>query len=133
MKNHKMDDYARVMTYTPNFDNGTLSFIIDNKEFNPFLDLIRYFKLENELVSKNYDYTLFLPLDVSEFKKLVKQRIFSPEDLLKYHIVDYPILPVQIIDRKNRINTRLKNHFIFTNLYRIIGKIFQRINHILIS
>ena len=124
-KSQEMDDYTQVKVYTPNFENGTLSFIINNIEFKPFLDLIRYFRLENELISKNYDYTLFLPLDISDFKKLVKQRLFSPEDLMKYHIVDYPILPFQIIDRKNRIDTRLKNHFIFTDSYSIIGEDFS--------
>jgi hypothetical protein len=68
-----------------------------------------------------YDYTLFLPLDCSIFKKIIREQYFSPTDLLKYHMVNFPITPIEIMNRIVRVDTELKNHFVLLNSFSVLG------------
>ena len=61
--------------------------------------------------SLNDQITVFVPINNVDriYPDKLGQRV---ENVLKYHIVDYPILPVQLFNSINRIDTFLKPQFI---------------------
>jgi len=99
--------------------NSTMSHMYKNKY--ELLKLISYFKLEN-LFPIYGDYTVFLPLDLTNMKLEIKRAFFSPKEVLKYHILPFVILPEQLKHKKLKLRTSLEGHFIFTDNFSIIGQ-----------
>lgn len=100
--------------FVPSQKNDNISIMEKNSECHPFLNFIIKNKLLKNL-SVQSEYTLFIPIDeVEVLDKIVKNygEIVIPENLLKYHIVNYTILPIQLLDQILRIETKLKNQYI---------------------
>jgi uncharacterized surface protein with fasciclin (FAS1) repeats len=87
-----------------------LDIIKTNPDAVPFAQLIEGYRLQ-KLVDTPLDnqITIFVPVnDINSISyNLQAYPDFSMEDILKYHIIDYPILPVQLFGQINRIFTRL--------------------------
>jgi hypothetical protein len=118
-------DFNNVKDFKPDLYKSNIEYIVETK--NEFADILRWFHLGEMLVS-DFEYTLFLPLDISDFKKMIINGTFTAKDILKAHLVNYPIIPYQLIDRKNRIDTKLEGHFIFTNSFSIMNSDFSSVN-----
>jgi uncharacterized surface protein with fasciclin (FAS1) repeats len=82
-------------------------------KFAGFLSFIRFNRLQNYLNSMdqsgNNDYTLFAPVDVSKLWTLAQRGDVSPESLLRYHMLRFPLLPIQVFDRVLRIPTMMSD------------------------
>lgn len=114
-----------------------------------YSDLVRYEKINNKLIKENNDtykylsrgnydflkfidkynlveymngdYTLFIPLDgVDKLFDLVENEGVSPIDIFNYHKLNYVLLPIQIIDKTLRLQTKLKGQYITCNNLNIV-------------
>ena len=97
--------------FLPRDKNDNISFMQKIPECSKFLRfLIKYNLLDILLIQP--EYTLFVPVNGVEILDDIVQKygeIVIPQDLLKYHMVNYTILPIQIIDQILRLETGLRN------------------------
>ena len=103
--------YDTVKGFEPTEKNDNISVIQSMPECRPFLNFISKYKLLDTLMIQP-DYTLFVPIDqVDVLDKIVQKygEIVIPQDLLKYHMVNYTILPIQLLDQIVRLETGLRN------------------------
>jgi|694.fasta_scaffold110430_3 uncharacterized surface protein with fasciclin (FAS1) repeats len=56
--------------------------------------------------------TAFIPLNINNLQNTFKNGNYRIENILKYHLVDYPILPVQLFNSINKIYTKYDNQYI---------------------
>ena len=106
--------YGFVNGFKPNIKNDNISIMENTPECKPFLDFIKKYNLV-EMLRIQPDYTLFVPIEnVDILDEIVKKygEIAIPQNLLKYHMIDRTILPIQIIDQIFRIKTLLSNQYI---------------------
>jgi hypothetical protein len=85
-------------------------------KFAPLLSFIRYFKLEPYLDATDQSgknmYTLLAPVDCSKLWTEVRRGSRSPEELLRYLMLGYPLLPVQLMNHRLRVQTTLDQEFV---------------------
>jgi len=106
--------YGFVNGFKPNMKNDNISIMENTPECKPFLDFIKKYNLV-EMLRIQPEYTLFVPIEnVDILDEIVKKygEISIPQNLLKYHMIDRTILPIQIIDQIFRIKTLLSNQYI---------------------
>jgi hypothetical protein len=103
--------YDSVSGFNPTEKNDNITVMQSIPECRPFLNFISKHKLLDNLMVQP-DYTLFVPVNQVEFlDKIVENygEIVIPQSLLKYHMVDYTILPIQLLDQIVRLETSLRN------------------------
>ena len=117
---------SETMSYQPNFQDYSVignfnnppqkiwDVINNNKDTKKFADIIRGYRLEKLLNGElSNQITAFIPVsDANDILYNLQTTVSSMEDILKYHIVDYPILPVQLFNTINRIETKFKPHYL---------------------
>lgn len=103
--------YDSVNGFKPTEKNDNISVMQSIPECRPFLNFISKYNLLDTLMIQP-DYTLFVPIDqVDVLDKVVENygEIVIPQSLLKYHMVNYTILPIQLLDQIVRLETSLRN------------------------
>lgn len=97
--------------FKPRESMDNISFMQKLPECDSFLRFVNKYKLQDVLMQQP-DYTLFVPItEVDVLDKIVQKygEIVIPQDLLKYHMINYTIVPIQLLDQITRIETKLKN------------------------
>ena len=100
--------------FLPRNKNDNLTYMQKIPECNNFLKFIIKNNLQDILMIQP-EYTLFVPTNQVDILEDIVQKygeIVIPQDLLKYHMVNYTILPVQIIDQILKLETALRNQTI---------------------
>lgn len=100
--------------FIPRENNDNISYMQKLPECNNFLTFILKNNLQDMLMIQP-DYTLFVPINGIEILDDIVQKygeIVIPQNLLKYHMINYTILPIQIIDQILRLETSLRNQTI---------------------
>ena len=103
--------YDSVNGFNPTEKNDNITVMQSIPECSSFLNFISKHKLLDTLMIQP-DYTLFVPINqVEVLDKIVEKygEIVIPQNLLKYHMVDYTILPIQLLDQIVRLETSLRN------------------------
>jgi uncharacterized surface protein with fasciclin (FAS1) repeats len=106
--------YARSHDFIPTSQNDNIANLLKRPKCKAFLNFIQKYKLQ-DVLQQQQGYTLFVPLNNVEILETTVQKygdILSPEDLLRYHLVDYIILPIQVWNQIQRLKTRLENQTI---------------------
>lgn len=106
--------YARSHDFIPTPQNDNIGNLSKLSQCKPFLNFIFKYNLQ-DLLSQQQGYTLFVPVNNVEILENVVQRygdILTPENVLKYHLIDYTILPIQLWNQIYRLKTRLGNQTI---------------------
>lgn len=101
--------YARSHDFTPSSRNDNIANMHQRPNCQMFLNFIQKYKLHH-LLNQQQGYTLFVPINFVEILEEIVQKygeIMIPENLLKYHIIDYIIAPVQILNQTYRLRTKL--------------------------
>lgn len=85
-------------------------------KFAPLLSFIRFYRLHayldaTEQTGSN-DYTLLAPVDCSKLWAEARRGDRSPVELLRFMMLWHPLLPIQLMERKLRIQTMLDNEFV---------------------
>jgi|688.fasta_scaffold200986_3 uncharacterized surface protein with fasciclin (FAS1) repeats len=109
--NEKKPLYDSVKGFLPNENNDNINFMKKIPDCNSFLNFLVKYDLFDELMIQQ-EYTLFVPVnDVFVLDEIVKKygEITNPKDLLKYHMINNAILPIQLLDQIIRYETRLRN------------------------
>jgi uncharacterized surface protein with fasciclin (FAS1) repeats len=60
----------------------------------------------------NNQITAFIPVNINNLTEVFKTGNYRIENILKYHLVDYYILPVQLFNKINKIYTKYDNQYI---------------------
>ena len=97
--------------FTPKESNDNIAYLQKLPQCSNFLRFILKYNLQDMLMIQP-EYTLFVPVNGVEVLDDIVQKygeIVIPQDLLKYHMVNYTILPIQIIDQILRLETGLRN------------------------
>lgn len=97
--------------FTPKENNDNISYMQKIPECSNFLRFILKYNLQDMLTIQP-EYTLFIPTNGVEILDDIVQKygeIVTPQNLLKYHIINYTILPIQILDQIMRLETSLIN------------------------
>jgi hypothetical protein len=85
-------------------------------KFAGFLRWIRHSHLENYLNAQDQSgqnmFTLFAPLDTTELWKATNRAKRPPEDLLRYHLLRQPMLPIEMMRRMLRYPTMMADEVI---------------------
>jgi hypothetical protein len=55
-------------------------------------------------------------------KNALKNTVLEPSDILKYHSLDYILTPVELLDRKLRLQTKLRQQYFITDGPNIIDE-----------
>jgi uncharacterized surface protein with fasciclin (FAS1) repeats len=103
--------YDTTKGFLPTEKNDNISVMEKIPECAPFLKFLSKYKLLDILMIQP-DYTLFVPTKNVEVLDQIVQKygeIVIPQDLLKYHMVNYTILPIQLLDQILRLETGLRN------------------------
>lgn len=101
--------YARSHDFIPTPQNDNIGNMSKIPNCKPFLNFIQKYKLQ-DLLGQQQGYTLFVPITNVEVLDSAVDRygdILNPENLLKFHMIDYTILPVQLWNQIQRVKTRL--------------------------
>ena len=100
--------------FSPSEKNDNISFMQSIPECSNFLKFItKYNLIENLMIQP--DYTLFVPINNVEILDNIVQKygeIVIPQNLLKFHMINYTILPIQLLDQILRVQTSLRNQTI---------------------
>jgi uncharacterized surface protein with fasciclin (FAS1) repeats len=103
--------YNLVNGFQPKIKNDNITIMENTPECKPFLNFIKKHNL-TDMLRIQPDYTLFIPIgEVDILNEVVENygEIAIPQNLLRYHMIDRTILPIQIIDQIFRIKTMLRN------------------------
>ena len=106
--------YNLVNGFQPKIKNDNITIIENIPECKPFLEFVKKYNLV-DMLRIQPDYTLFVPIgSVNVLEEVVERygEIAIPENLLRYHMIDRTILPIQIIDQIFRIKTLLRNQYV---------------------
>jgi len=100
--------------FSPNEKNDNISIMQSIPECSNFLKFITKYNLIDNLMIQP-DYTLFVPINNIEILDNIVQKygeIIIPQNLLKFHMLNYTILPIQLLDQILRVQTSLRNQTI---------------------
>jgi uncharacterized surface protein with fasciclin (FAS1) repeats len=106
--------YNLVNGFQPKIKNDNITIMENLPECKSFLDFIKKYNLV-DMIRIQPDYTLFIPIDNVDVLNDVVERygeIAIPQNLLRYHMIDRTILPIQIINQIFRIKTLLRNQYV---------------------
>jgi len=106
--------YNLVNGFQPKIKNDNITIMENTPECKPFLNFVKKYNLV-DMLRVQPEYTLFIPInDVNILDEVVEKygEIAIPQNLLRYHIIDRTILPIQIIDQIFRIKTLLRNQYV---------------------
>jgi hypothetical protein len=111
---NKQPIYDVTKGFKPSEKNDNIALMEKLPECSNFLRfLIKYNLLDMLMIQP--EYTLFVPINKVDVLENIVQNygeIVIPQDLLRYHMVNYTILPIQIIDQILRLETSLRNQTI---------------------
>jgi uncharacterized surface protein with fasciclin (FAS1) repeats len=70
------------------------------------------------------DITLFVPSNnsIQLLKNIIEYTVADPADILRYHILSYILTPVELFERKLRLQTKLRNQYFITDGPNIINE-----------
>ena len=97
--------------FKPSSKNDNIFWMQKIPECNNFLKFIIKYNLL-DMLTVQPEYTLFVPINNIEILDNIVQKysdIVSPENILKYHIVNNTLLPIQLLNQIIRLETSLKN------------------------
>ena len=100
--------------FSPSEKNDNISIMQSIPECSNFLKFIAKYNLIDVLTIQP-DYTLFVPINNVEILDNIVQKygeIVIPQNLLKFHMLNYTILPIQLLDQILRVQTSLRNQTI---------------------
>lgn len=106
--------YNLVNGFQPKIKNDNVTIMENIPECKSFLNFIKKHNLV-DMLRMQPEYTLFVPIENVNILDDVVERygeIAIPQNLLRYHILDRTILPIQIIDQIFRIKTLLRNQYV---------------------
>lgn len=88
--------------------------ISTNDKTKKFSDILKGYRVEHLLNGSVDDQiTLFVPVeDIDSILYNMQKFPYTMENILKAHMVNYPILPVQLFGQINRIESKLKTSYI---------------------
>ncbi len=105
--------YGNVSDYIPK--KTMYEYIQENTNLKPFLKFIDYYGLGKHLQTHD-QFTFFVPVKgLEEVINSISMNFLSAKDIVQYHSIKYPILPVQLIKRKYRIETEFGGQYININ------------------
>ena len=98
-----------------------LDILHTDKRMTQFKMFIETYRLQHHLKG---NITLFVPIDdnIQILKNTLEYTVLDPQDMLDYHILDYILTPVEILDRKLRLQTKLRNQYFLTDGPSIINE-----------
>lgn len=93
---------------------ATHDILTARKDVSNFNNFIKRFKLEKLL---HHEFTIFIPINksIQNLVDFVNSTVAEPSDILKYHMLDYVLIPVQLFNRKLKLETKLKGQYIVTD------------------
>lgn len=100
--------------FSPSEKNDNISIMQSIPECSNFLKFIAKYNLI-DILTIQPDYTLFVPINNVEILDNIVQKygeIVIPQNLLKFHMLNYTILPIQLLDQILRVQTSLRNQTI---------------------
>lgn len=100
--------------FKPTDKNDNITYMQQIPECHNFLRFLLKYNLL-DILQVQPDYTLFVPINNVDVLENIVQKygeIVITQDLLKYHMINYTILPVQILDQTLRLETALRNQTI---------------------
>ena len=103
--------YDTVKGFKPTGKNDNITVMNSIPECRDFLNFILKHKLIDTLMIQP-EYTLFVPISgVDVLDNIVQNygEIVIPQSLLKYHMVNNMIIPIQLLDQIFRVETSLRN------------------------
>lgn len=106
--------YNLVNGFQPKIKNDNITIMENIPECKSFLNFIKKHNLV-DMLRMQPEYTLFIPIENVNILDDVVERygeIAIPQNLLRYHIIDRTILPIQIINQIFRIKTLLRNQYV---------------------
>ena len=138
-ENSFSEDYNNIKTFNTKEETssyGVISKLENTQGFKTFIDK---YNLKEYL---NGDFTLFVPINdniqdlynIYENQDEIKENEYRPQwftkgfhtsktepsDVLKYHMLDFVLTPVELLDRKYRLQTKLRNQYFTTNNASIV-------------
>lgn len=118
------------LTIIPDFHvtnkNSLWGVIQSDVTLSKFVLFIKKFNLQRFLndfdQSYNNQFTLFAPVNdyMDYLLQLIETTVLTPETILRYHMLDFPILPVEMMSRKLRIPTKMRNKYIVMDNLKIV-------------
>ena len=91
--------------------------------FSSFLAFVQFYRLQPYLDATEQTaantYTLFAPEDCTTLWKLARAAHRTPEELLRFHMLDYTLLPVQIHQRVLRVQSMLDGERFLVHGYSV--------------
>ncbi len=91
-------------------DNTTYNIMSNNENLSEFKKFIDIYKFKNFLTG---DFTLFIPINnfINDLFNTIKSTQIEPLNILKYHMIEYIITPMQMFNKKLKFQTKLRNNF----------------------
>lgn len=98
-----------------------LSVLYNDKKMEQFRMFVETYKLQYLLQG---DITLFVPSNnnIQLLKNTLEYTVADPGDILRYHTLSYILTPVELFERKLRLQTKLRNQYFITNGPNIINE-----------
>lgn len=113
--------YNTIKTFQPSPNTSTYGIIRQEQGLQVFKTFIDRFNLIHQM---NGDYTLFVPVD--KMMNIINDKLGSSPlealDIFNYHKLDYVMLPVQLINKTIRLQTKLRNQYITCSNMKIISE-----------
>ena len=106
-------------------DTSTYGMIRNDNRIQQFREFIDKYDLQYYM---NGDFTLFVPVDklMGIIDDKLQTTSLNALDIFNYHKLDYVLLPIQIFDRKIRLQTKLRNQYILVSNTSIISETSDR-------
>lgn len=113
------NEYSRVDSFQVKPNTSSYGIIRNLSNVQNFKTFIDSYDLQHYMKD---DFTLFIPIDNND-STIIDTLRYSPLnalDIFNYHKLNYVIEPVELFDRKIRLQTKLRNQYILTNGMSII-------------
>jgi hypothetical protein len=97
------------------------NWISENPQTSLFKRFIDFYNLKS-FINSHQNSTVFVPIDkkMSTIFSVIQNTVTTPEDIIKFHCLDYILEPVQLYGRNLRLQPRLSGQTILTKDTSII-------------
>jgi hypothetical protein len=112
-------NFATIPDFQYRADSSTYGIISRDMNLGKFREFIDKYELKFYM---DGDFTLFVPVDTDTIYEKLQTTPLNALDIFNYHKLDYVILPVQLFDKKIRLQTKLRNQYILTSGTSIISE-----------
>ena len=116
------NEYTVIKDFQPRMDSSTYGFLRRLPNTQKFLNFVENYDLFRYMKD---DFTLFIPVNpiakdgsVGELSTILNTIRFTPLnalDILNFHKLNYIIEPVELFNRKLKLQSNLKNQYILTD------------------